>query len=409
MIPSGWRQEKLGKLANKIGSGITPRGGSKSYLSEGIPLIRSQNVLTGRLSLDDVAFISLDQHRTMNGTWLQPNDVLLNITGASIGRSCVVPTNLAAGNVNQHVCIIRPKPDVLNPYYLSSLLNSDYGQKQIATFQAGGNRQGLNYDQIGSFPIPLPPLPEQRKIAAILGTWDEAIRLTAELIAAKQQRKKGLMQRLFNRNLRFKGPDGKEFPAWQETPLNQLLYEHKKRNQELRFSVKDVLSVSGDAGIVNQIEHMGRSYAGKSVANYHVVHHADVVYTKSPLKANPYGIIKANRGKPGIVSTLYAVYSCTDLADSRYLEHYFSLDENVNRYLRPLVRKGAKNDMKINNQHVLSGSMIYPSREEQRKIADFLDTCDDEIKLLQQKLSALQQQKKGLMQRLLTGQVRVKV
>lgn len=217
------------------------------------------------------------------------------------------------------------------------------------------------------------------------------------------------MQRLFSQDIRFTQIDGTSFPDWEKRKLSELLHEHKKRNGDLQFRKKDVLSVSGDIGIVNQIDHLGRSYAGKSVANYHIVRHKDIVYTKSPLKANPYGIIKSNKGVAGIVSTLYAVYTCTKLACSDYLDYYFSLDDNVNKYLRPLVHKGAKNDMKVNNQQVLSGSIILPSISEQQKIAEFLSFCDKEIELLKQKLNALQQQRKGLLQRLSTGQTRVRV
>ena len=139
----------LGNVASKVGSGITPKGGSESYLAVGIPLIRSQNVLTGVLDLEDVAFISEEQHNKMNATQLKAGDVLLNITGASIGRSCIVPADFVEGNVNQHVCIIRPT-EQLNSIFLSAFLNSELGQRQIDAFQAGGNRQGLNFAQIRS-------------------------------------------------------------------------------------------------------------------------------------------------------------------------------------------------------------------------------------------------------------------
>jgi type I restriction enzyme S subunit len=103
-------------------------------------------------------------------------------------------------------------------------------------------------------------------------------------------------------NIRF--PEFKD--DWQHTKLSELLSEAKKRNEDLKYGKDEVLSVSGELGIVNQIEHLGRSYAGASVHNYHVVETGDIVYTKSPLKANPFGIIKLNKGKAGIVSTLYA-------------------------------------------------------------------------------------------------------
>ena len=137
--------------------------------------------------------------------------------------------------------------------------------------------------------------------------------------------------------------------------LNTVLTENKDRNEDLHFGKEDVLSVSGEQGIINQIDLLGRSYAGESVAAYHIVETGDVVYTKSPLKENPYGIIKQNRGVPGIVSTLYAVYHCNSPITGQYLENYFSIDTYLNNYLKPLVKRGAKNDMKVNNEDVLLG------------------------------------------------------
>lgn len=194
-IPEEWEAAKLNSHVAKVGSGVTPKGGSDSYLSSGIPLIRSQNVLVGRLSLDDVVFISHEQHEKMRNSALSPNDVLLNITGASIGRSAVLPADFEVGNVNQHVCIIRTK-STLSPHFLCQYLNSEMGQKQVDKFQAGGNREGLNYQQIRSFDVPLPPVPEQHEIASVLGSVDEKV----GVLTAKQERyqtlKRGLMQKL---------------------------------------------------------------------------------------------------------------------------------------------------------------------------------------------------------------------
>lgn len=162
-------------------------------------------------------------------------------------------------------------------------------------------------------------------------------------------------------------------------------------------------------GIVNQIEHLGRSYAGASVHNYHVVETGDIVYTKSPLKANPFGIIKLNKGKAGIVSTLYAVYKVNNkTCYGPWLDYYFSLDANTNRYLRPLVKKGAKNDMKINNAYVLHDRIFAPSIPEQKRIAAFLSVVERKIAELRQKKTLLEQYKKGVMQKLFSQELRFK-
>ncbi|GAB3995142.1 restriction endonuclease subunit S [Spirosoma daeguense] len=196
---------------------------------------------------------------------------------------------------------------------------------------------------------------------------------------------------------------------WEYDKLNQWLQESKKRNTKLHFDKSDVLSVSGELGVVNQIEHLGRSYAGESVHNYHVVENGDVVYTKSPLKNAPYGIIKSNKGNAGIVSTLYAVYKVIhEKALGNFFDYYFSLDDNLNSYLRPLVKKGAKNDMKVNNAHVLTDKISVPSLPEQQKVASFLTAVDARIGLLVKKKALLEQYKKGVMQQLFSQQIRFK-
>ena len=154
-------------------------------------------------------------------------------------------------------------------------------------------------------------------------------------------------------NLRFPEFQGE----WTTSLLSDYLTENKERNKKGEFDKTDVLSVSGDYGIVNQIELLGRSFAGASVLPYHVVRHGNIVYTKSPLKEYPYGIVKANTGVDGIVSTLYAVYNIKNNVDAQFIEYYFSLANRTNRYFKPIVRIGAKHDMKIGNQEVLANKV----------------------------------------------------
>jgi len=162
-LPEGWSVKTIGELETFIGSGITPKGGSTVYVNEGVPFIRSQNVYASGLVLDDVAYVTEAMHAAMSRTHLKPSDILLNITGASIGRSSVVPETFTIGNVNQHVCIIRLQPEAL-PKYVSMFLNSPAGQDLIFGTQVGMTRQGLNYNQLRAFSIPLPPPEEQQEI-----------------------------------------------------------------------------------------------------------------------------------------------------------------------------------------------------------------------------------------------------
>ena len=197
--------------------------------------------------------------------------------------------------------------------------------------------------------------------------------------------------------LRFKGFTD----DWEQRKLNTYLSVSKLKNKEERFSKQDVLSVSGDFGIVNQIKFQGRSFAGKSLSNYKIVKNGDIVYTKSPLKAAPYGIIKSNGGIPGIVSTLYAVYTPKKSVDSKFVELFFNDQLRLNRYLKPIVNIGAKHDMKVKNDEVINHFVTFPNKKEQLKISKLLQKMDDVISLLHRKLDRLLLLKKAYLTNLL--------
>ena len=173
-----------------------------------------------------------------------------------------------------------------------------------------------------------------------------------------------------------------------------------EKNRDNRFTKDDVLSVSGEYGIVNQIEFQGRSFAGASVSNYGVVENGDVVYTKSPLKSNPYGIIKTNKGIPGIVSTLYAVYKPKEITDSKFVQIYFELDSRMNSYMHPLVNKGAKNDMKVSAENALKGMVSFPKKDEQEMISLYFSNLDHLITLHQRKCEQTKKLKKYMLQKM---------
>ena len=196
--------------------------------------------------------------------------------------------------------------------------------------------------------------------------------------------------------LRFKGFTD----PWEQRKLEEYLEVSGQKNFEGIYTKEDVLSVSGDFGIVNQIEFQGRSFAGASVANYGVVETGDIVYTKSPLKSNPYGIIKANKGKNGIVSTLYAVYKPKQSANPEFVQNYFEQDARMNNYMHPLVNKGAKNDMKVSAENALKGQIVFPDIKEQRTISEFFRNLDTLITLHQRKYEKLVNIKKSMLNKM---------
>lgn len=174
-IPEHWEVRRLKFLATKFGSGVTPRGGATVYEKSGIPFLRSQNIHFEGLNLENVAYISVEIHSGMRGTHIQPHDVLLNITGASIGRVCSVPASFKDGNVNQHVCIIRPSMNQISSDYLSRYLSVPIVQQEILFEQNGASREGLTLDSIKNFWVLVPSFKEQQEILEFISEESEEI------------------------------------------------------------------------------------------------------------------------------------------------------------------------------------------------------------------------------------------
>ncbi len=173
-LPKNWREATISDVTSKVGSGATPRGGSSVYTNNGIPLVRSQNVMDNSFSNAGLAFLSDQSASSLKNVELRANDVLLNITGDSILRCCLLPDVMIGGRVNQHVAIIRAS-DAVIPLYLQKWLVQDWFKDFMLSHSAGATRKAITKGQILSFPIALPPLPEQRRIAGVLGALDDKI------------------------------------------------------------------------------------------------------------------------------------------------------------------------------------------------------------------------------------------
>lgn len=157
-IPCGWSVKSLHEITTKIGSGATPRGGKGAYKTEGINLIRSLNIYDNRFELADLAFIDDNQAAQLDNVTLEKHDILLNITGASVARCCMVPSCLLPARVNQHVSIIRVATEHANPFYVLDTINSEsYKARLLSVAQGGATREALTKDTISNFEIMLPP------------------------------------------------------------------------------------------------------------------------------------------------------------------------------------------------------------------------------------------------------------
>lgn len=183
-IPREWNITKIKSGVTKIGSGKTPSGGAETYTDSGVIFLRSQNVYDCTLNLESPTYISPEVDATMKSTRVLPDDVLLNITGGSIGRCSIVPKTLGLANVNQHVCIIRTNPLIFLPKYVQYFWVSALGHLAIDLYQTGGNREGMSADAIRNTPIPYAPLKEQKEIADYL---DAKCAEIDGLIAKKEQ------------------------------------------------------------------------------------------------------------------------------------------------------------------------------------------------------------------------------
>lgn len=227
VLPEGWCWANVGQITEMIGSGITPLGGNKNYLSEGVLFIRSQNVQMMSLDLSDVAYVSQELHEQMSRTHVYFDDVLLNITGASIGRVAWFNHPNLPANVNQHVCILRLVQKF--PKWLTLFLASSFGQNQIMSKQSGATRQGLNYEQAKQLAIPLSPIAEQRRIVAEverrLSVADGVERTVEQSLAQAQRLRQSILKKAFEGKL--VPQDARDEPA--EKLLERIKQEKAKR------------------------------------------------------------------------------------------------------------------------------------------------------------------------------------
>ena len=292
-----------------------------------------------------------------------------------------------------HTIACRPKKDFA-PMYLGYYLNSNTYHDQLLPHIQGTKISSISKKAISQTEISSPiDKNEQQSIASYFQHLDSLIQSTTKKIESLKQVKAASLQSMFPQEgettprVRFKGFEGE----WEKKTLGDCLTINNERNQSNVYGINDVLSVSDEVGVVNQIKLLGRSYAGKSVVNYRVLKTNQIVYTKSPLKSKPYGIIKVNKGDIGIVSVLYAVYDANENVYPDYIHYYFEPIHRINNYLLPLINKGAKNTMNISDEMALTGNIWIPSLEEQKTIADYLQALDSQITLQTQRLEKLKQ------------------
>lgn len=354
----------------------------------------------------------------MANSALQPLDVLLNITGASIGRCAVLPSEFGEGNVNQHVCIIRPT-DSLQSSFLSHYLNSQFGQGQISKLQAGGNREGLNYQQIRGFTIAAPPLPEQKKIAAILTAVDDKLDVIARQIEATQALKQGLMQTLFSCGVGAPDADGRWLPhtEFKDSELGKLPAGWEVRAIGDVFSVVERPIKMDDDEAYRRVT-VKRRHGGIElrdelpgaeikVKSQYLLESGDFLISERQIVHGACGIVPDDLDG-ALVSNEYLVLKARDGFDT----HYFSYLVQLLKYAKLFLLCSQGVDIEkflFKPKDWLKKQIPVPPFSEQQRIAKILLAVETKEIALGRKQSEYQTLKRGLMQKLLTGEWRVKV
>ena len=394
-----WEQRKLGDVGETY-TGLS--GKTKADFGHGqARFVTYMNVFSNPISNPEMTEpIEIDPKQNE----VEVGDVFFTTsseTPEEVGMSSVLLEKRGKIYLNSFCFGFRPT-EKIDSYYLAYMLRSESAREKIILLAQGISRYNISKNKVMEIAVSLPSLDEQKLIGQYFRQLDNLITLHQRKFEKLTNVKKSMLEKMFPQNgssypeIRFKGFTD----PWEQRKLEDYLTVSAEKNTGNIYGRSDVLSVSGDYGIVNQIEFQGRSFAGASVSNYGVVQTGDVVYTKSPLNSNPYGIIKTNKGKPGIVSTLYAVYHPKENAFSDFIQVYFEQHARMNNYMHPLVNKGAKNDMKVSAENALKGPVCFPSRIEQESISAFFSVLDNLITLHQRELEKLQNIKKSMLEKM---------
>ena len=396
VIPQQWGLPQIKDIAS-ISSGSTPNRNNSEYWNGNIAWVTTGELSSGHVNHTSELITVKAVKETKMRIYPQ-GTLLMAMYGQGKTRGTVAILEIDAA-VNQACAAITVK-DGKSKFLFYQLKNS---YQDIRKLSNTGNQENLNADIIKTYQVPWAPDEEQERISTILTTQDKVIELKEKRLAEKQRQKKYLMQQLLTGKKRLPGFSGE----WKNIKLCEVLSERKEKNVEQNLRI---CSVAVQKGVVDQVEHLGRSYAANDTSNYSVAHYGDIIYTKSPTGDFLYGIVKQNLLQETVaVSPLYGVFTPLTFGLGYFLHTYFQSAICARNYLLPIVQKGAKNTINITNDTFISSKLYLPlDVEEQKAIADTFIAADREIELLQQDIEQEKQKKKALMQLLLTGIVRVK-
>ncbi|WP_350628349.1 restriction endonuclease subunit S [Pseudoalteromonas sp. CAL260-MNA-CIBAN-0059] len=387
MVPNGWEHVRLNNLCLTVTSGS--RDWAKYYAEQGSKFIRMTNLQRDNiyLNLSDLKFVDVKSDSSDGKrTSLKAGDILMSIT-AELGKIGWVHEGLGEAFINQHTALIRLDERKSHSKYIAYLLSSKEMNHKINRLNDSGAKAGLNLPTIRSIPIDVPPLPEQRKIAKILSTWDKAISTTVRLIDNSKQQKKALMQQLLTGKKRLLDDSGKPFEGeWEEVALGDIakIYQSKTISQsKLTSSGYPVYGANGIIGKYSDFNH-------------------DTEQVAVTCRGSTCGIVNWTLPKSWITGNAMVVNLDANKSCSKKFIYYLLSGSNLTYLItgsgQPQITGEIKNH-----------KVTLPKTDEQEKIAAVLTNADKEIELLKKQLAGLKQEKKALMQQLLTGKRRVKV
>ena len=413
-IPADWSIVKIKAGVHKVGSGKTPSGGATSYADEGVLFLRSQNVYDTGLELSNPAYITPEVDEEMKGTRVFPNDVLLNITGGSIGRCCIFPESLETANVNQHVSIIRVDERVFLPEFMHYYWISPLGSIAISLYQTGGNREGMSAEAIKNTPIILMPLEEQKRICKLLDAKcaeiDAVLDKTRTSIEEYKKLKQAIITQAVTKGVRGDRPMKESGVIWLNTvpadwAINKIKYTIFPQEKPV-LPMDEVITCFRDGTVTLRRNRREEGFTVSFTENgYQGVDIGDLVIHGMDTFAGAIGC-SDSRGKISPV-----VHVCSTVGNNRYFMYF----------LRYMAYSGVlmdfSNGVRIrssdfrNFKKLAVFEMLVPPLEEQDKIVDYLDSTlakiDQVIKQKEILISELEVCKKSTIYEYVTGKKEV--
>ena len=400
IIPQEWEVRPLNYLG-AICSGGTPDTEVAEYWNGDIAWCTPSDIT----KLDTKYIESTEVKITAKGlkessaTLLPPRSIVV-CTRATIGSAAICNTEIAT---NQGFKNIIPN-EKANPEWLYYIII--YSKPRLVRIGCGSTFLEVSKKDFSRFKIVVPPLAEQRKIAEVLGVWDEAIEKQARQIEKLALRKRGLMQRLLTANLRLTGFS----EPWQKVKLGEICERVTRKNIE---DNQNVMTISAQRGFVAQTDFFNKSVASETLESYYLVFKDEFCYNKSYSNGYPMGAIKRlSEADKAVVTSLYICFNVKPETNTNidYLSYYFD-NGGLNRGLTKIANEGGRAHglLNVTPKDFFGLSFEIPSLKEQTAIAEVLIAADREIELAKEKLERLRRQKRGLMQQLLSGKKRVKI